>query len=46
MSDTRVRSKLFSAFTATTVALALGGCIYSSEKVTEKQVPPAPPRLP
>ncbi len=43
MSDTNVRSRLFSAFTGATVALALGGCIYSSEKVTEKQVPAATP---
>lgn len=40
MSETRARSRLFPALAGATVALALGGCIYSStEKVTEKQVP-------
>jgi hypothetical protein len=44
MSDTRVRSRLFPALAGATVALALGGCIYSStEKVTEKQVPATTP---
>jgi hypothetical protein len=44
MSDTRVRSRLFSALVGATVALALGGCIYSSkEKTTEKQVPATTP---
>jgi hypothetical protein len=44
MSDTRARSRLFPALAAATVALALGGCIYSStEKVTEKQVPTTTP---
>lgn len=39
MSESRVRYGFVSAVASLIVAFALGGCFYSKEKTTEKQVP-------